>query len=230
MPPHLVGERLRALSVLACGGLVCMSAAAAVEGLPSPESERPPPIEMAVGGEAGLEELTGQLVLAGYERIERVEERGQIAVRGGILDIFGTTGREPIRVEFFGDVVEGIRGFSAFTQRTLYALEQATIFPATERRADLPDAGGDDAHHETLVASADIVWRPTEVRELWRDELGVDPEVRGAELDPPAERPAVRLRGAEAGARRARACRGRARAERAHPLGSPSRRVVSASR
>ena len=144
VPPHLVGERLRALSVLASGGLVCMSATAAAEGLP-PVEERPPPVDIAVGAARGLEALTEELVLAGYERVERVEERGQIAVRGGILDIHGTTGREPIRVEFFGDVVEGIRAFSAFTQRALYDLERATIFPAAERRADLPDAVGDES-------------------------------------------------------------------------------------
>ena len=135
-PPHLVGERLRALSVLDDGGLVCISAAAAAEGLP-PESERAVPVEIAVGQASGLEELAEALVLAGYERVERVEERGQIAVRGGILDVFGTTGREPIRVELFGDVVEGVRAFSPFTQRALRELERAVVFPASERQADL---------------------------------------------------------------------------------------------
>ena len=92
-----------------------------------------------MGQASGLEELAEALVLAGYERVERVEERGQIAVRGGILDVFGTTGREPIRVELFGDVVEGIRAFSPFTQRALRELESAVVFPASERRADLDD-------------------------------------------------------------------------------------------
>ena len=121
-PPHLIGERLRALSVLRDGGLVCVSAAAAAEGFP-PESERAAPVEIDVGGESGLDALAEELVLAGYERVERVDERGQIAVRGGILDIYGTTGREPIRVELFGDVVDSIRAFSPFTQRGLRELE-----------------------------------------------------------------------------------------------------------
>jgi transcription-repair coupling factor (superfamily II helicase) len=203
VPPHLVGERLRALSVLASGGLVCMSATAAAEGLP-PVEERAPPVDVAVGAARGLEALTEELVLGGYERVERVEERGQVAVRGGILDIYGTTGREPIRVEFFGDVVEGIRAFSAFTQRALYDLEQATIFPAAERRADLPDAVGDESVTGELAATTDLVWRPAEVRELWRDELGLDLEVSGAALDPlpsgqslafEAQRPALAARG-----------------------------------
>jgi transcription-repair coupling factor (superfamily II helicase) len=181
-PPHLVGERLRALSVLDAGGLVCISAAAAAEALP-PESERAVPVEIVVGQASGLEELAEALVVAGYERVERVEERGQIAVRGGILDVFGTTGREPIRVELFGDLVEGVRAFSPFTQRALRELERAVIFPAGERRADLAE-NEEPGETGALARQADLVWRPAGVREVWRDELGVDLELHGAELDP----------------------------------------------
>src|SRR6202011_4667440 len=85
-PPHLVGERARALDVLARGGLVCAAAAALAEGMPPPE-ERPQPIEVAPGQEPGIEVLAESFALAGYERSERVEERGQFAVRGGLVDI-----------------------------------------------------------------------------------------------------------------------------------------------
>src|SRR5437667_385741 len=79
--------------------------------------------------------------LAGYERVERAEERGQFAVRGGIVDVFPTTGREPVRIELFGDEVEAIRAFSPFTQRALHPLEQTAIYPAAERRLDLIEPG-----------------------------------------------------------------------------------------
>jgi transcription-repair coupling factor (superfamily II helicase) len=104
-PPHLVGERARALDVLARGGLVCASAAALAEPLP-PAEARPEPIELAAGAEPGVDGLAEELALAGYERVDRVEERGQFAVRGGIVDVFPTTGREPLRAEFFGDEIE----------------------------------------------------------------------------------------------------------------------------
>src|SRR6476660_3819758 len=55
-PPHLVGERARALHVLARGGLVCASARALAEGLP-PGAERPEPIELQAGLEPGVEGL-----------------------------------------------------------------------------------------------------------------------------------------------------------------------------
>jgi transcription-repair coupling factor (superfamily II helicase) len=106
-PAHLVGERARALDVLASGGFVAASARALAEGLP-PEDERPAPIRVAVGEEIGLDELVEQLALAGYERVDRVEERGQIAVRGGLVDVFPSTGREPLRIELFGDEIEQV--------------------------------------------------------------------------------------------------------------------------
>src|SRR6266540_4309037 len=66
-PPHLVGERARALDVLAAGGVVCASAAALAEGLP-PAVMRPEPIALAVAAEPSLDGLAEQLALAGYER------------------------------------------------------------------------------------------------------------------------------------------------------------------
>src|SRR5438093_6084184 len=78
-PPHLVGERSRALDVLASGGLVCASAAALAEGMPPPAA-RPGRLDLAVGEEPGIEAISEHLALAGYERADRVEERGQFAV------------------------------------------------------------------------------------------------------------------------------------------------------
>src|SRR3954463_5429454 len=81
-PPHLVGERARALDVLARGGLVCTSALALAEPMP-PVTARPEPIELRVGAESGVEALAESLALAGYARADRADDRGQFAVRGG---------------------------------------------------------------------------------------------------------------------------------------------------
>ena len=59
------------------------------------------------------------LVEAGYERTDQVEERGQFAIRGGILDVFPATEDRAARLELFGDEIESIRWFSTFTQRSL---------------------------------------------------------------------------------------------------------------
>jgi transcription-repair coupling factor (superfamily II helicase) len=179
-PPHLVGERARALDVLAAGGLVCASAVGFAEGVP-PVAARPEPIRVGVGDTPGVEGLAEGLALAGYERVEQAEERGRFAVRGGIVDVFPSTGREPVRIELFGDEVESIRAFSPFTQRTLHALEEAVVHPAAERRADaaepwLADEGDAVVPHDLVapLPPADVVWQVEEARDAVRDELGAD--------------------------------------------------------
>ncbi|HEV2711608.1 MAG TPA: transcription-repair coupling factor [Gaiellaceae bacterium] len=207
--PHLVGERARALDVLAAGGLVAASAASIAEGMP-PSSDRPEPIRLP----DDAEELTERLALAGYERVERAEERGQFAVRGGIVDVFPTTGREPLRIELFGDEIESIRAFSPFTQRTLHSVEEAVVYPATERRTDLVEPRLVDEDEPTPVPedlvppierTPDVVWQPDAVREVWDEEdLQAQPLEGAAELDPfpsgqpfsfEAQRPAIAARG-----------------------------------
>src|SRR5215208_3402546 len=177
-PPHLVGERARALDVLERGGLVVVSAAALAEGMPPPHT-RVAPIAVAPGEERGLEALVEELALAGYERIDRVEERGQFAVRGDLVDVFPTTGREPLRIEFFGDEIEQVRSFSPFTQRTLDVVGEAVVYAAAERRVDLdPILETDDAAPASapkdLVAPLDrppdLVWEPEDVRNVWEEE------------------------------------------------------------
>ena len=212
-PPHLVGERARALDVLAGGGLVCASAEALAEGLP-PAGQRPGTIRLRAGDEPGFEELAERLALAGYERVERVEERGQFAVRGGLIDVFPSTGRAPLRIELFGDEIEGIRAFSPFTQRALRPIDEATIYPAVERRLDLIEPALDEDRQPPvpddlvppLPGVPDLVWEPREVERVWTEELERDTlSFAGAtELEPlpagqpftfEAQRPAIAARG-----------------------------------
>ncbi len=218
-PPHLVGERARALDVLARGGLVCASATALAEGMPPPAA-RPAPLALVVGEEPGLDGVASALASAGYERVERVDQRGQFAVRGGIVDVFPATGREPLRVEFFGDEIEQVRAFSPFTQRTLHAVNEARVYPAAERRSDDveleahaweategPGAGspGADDLVPTLDRRPDFVWQPDEVRAVWEEEsltpvslegvTELDPFPRGQAFQFEAQRPAIAARG-----------------------------------
>jgi transcription-repair coupling factor (superfamily II helicase) len=158
-----------------------------------------------------------RLALAGYERVERAEERGQFAVRGGLVDVFPTTGREPLRVELFGDEIENVRAFSPFTQRALHPVADAVVYPAAERRADLAEPTLVDEDEElhvpeipddlvpVLERAPELVWQPDDVRRVWSEE-GLEPvDLAGAsELDPfpqaqpfsfEAQRPAIAARG-----------------------------------
>ncbi|MGH2940392.1 MAG: transcription-repair coupling factor [Solirubrobacterales bacterium] len=136
-PPHLVGLRIDALDALTRepDAIVVASAVALAEAVPD-ASLRPAGFEIAKGDEVDLGAVAEDLVAAGYERVEQVEERGQFAVRGGILDVYPATEERAVRVELFGDEVESMRWFSTFTQRSLGDAEVVELAPAAELDAD----------------------------------------------------------------------------------------------
>jgi transcription-repair coupling factor (superfamily II helicase) len=77
------------------------------------------PVRLRQDETADLDDLVTRLVGIGYARTELVEKRGDVAVRGGILDVFPPTEEHPLRIEFFGDTVEEIRFFRVADQRSL---------------------------------------------------------------------------------------------------------------
>ncbi|GAA3742234.1 transcription-repair coupling factor [Salinactinospora qingdaonensis] len=77
------------------------------------------PVRVRAGDEVELETVVSSLVDAGYARVDLVEKRGDVAVRGGILDVFPPTEEHPLRLEFWGDQVEEIRYFQVADQRSL---------------------------------------------------------------------------------------------------------------
>ncbi len=87
------------------------------------------PVSLEVGQSVDLEEVVTRLVEIGYARSELVEKRGDIAVRGGILDVFPPTEEHPLRVDFFGDEVEEIRYFKVADQRSLEVAETGLWAP-----------------------------------------------------------------------------------------------------
>ena len=103
-----------------------------------------PPLEFEVGKEYLLPELTLKLIELAYQRVDMVTRRGEFAVRGGILDIFPTDARHPVRLEFFGDELEQMREFAVADQRSLenrptklrlYAAREIIITPDVAQRA-----------------------------------------------------------------------------------------------
>ncbi len=181
--PHLVGERARGLGLLRAGGLVAISAAALVERVPPPD-RRSGALHVERGGDLPRDEAVAALVGAGYTRVERVGDRGELAVRGDILDVFPTTGAEPVRIELFGDEVERISRFSVFTQRSLAELERSDLQPAREARRAAADVE-EWTHSEDVPVPNDLVslapeliahgvlcaWQPERVLEAARDRL-----------------------------------------------------------
>ena len=87
------------------------------------------PVRIRVGDSIDLDSCVQRLVGLGYERVDLVERRGQVAVRGGILDVFSPTSEHPLRVELWGDVVEEVRSFAVTDQRSLGSQEQGLLAP-----------------------------------------------------------------------------------------------------
>jgi transcription-repair coupling factor (superfamily II helicase) len=136
-PPHLIGLRIDALDALGReqDAVVVASATALAEAVPD-AALRPAGFTIAMGEEIDLAGVARDLDGAGYERVGQVEERGQFAVRGGILDVFGATEERAVRIELFGDEVESMRWFSTFTQRSLGEAERVELAPAAELDAE----------------------------------------------------------------------------------------------
>jgi transcription-repair coupling factor (superfamily II helicase) len=136
-PPHLVGLRIDALDALGRerDPIVVAGATALAEAVPD-AALRPAGFAIEKGEEVDLDAVVRDLSAAGYERVEQVEERGQFAVRGGILDVFGATEERAVRIELFGDEVESMRWFSTFTQRSLGEAERVELAPAAELDAE----------------------------------------------------------------------------------------------
>ena len=163
-PPHLVGLRIGALDALTGGDgraasgeppVVVASAVALAEAVPD-ASLRPAGFVLHRGEEVDLADVSELLVEAGYERIEQVEERGQFAVRGGILDVFPATEERAARLELFGDEIESIRWFSTFTQRSLGEADVIELDPAAElalEHRELAETLADDDEERPDIAA-----------------------------------------------------------------------------
>ncbi len=161
-PPHLVGLRVAALDALLEWGspsprpaglpdgdarhpadrdrtdgapVVVVSAVALSEKVPDP-ALRPHSFKLRVGELLDLEECMAELVAAGYERVDQVEDRGQFAARGGLLDIYPATEDRAVRVDLFDIEIESLRWFSTFTQRSLGETQEVEIAPAAELAAE----------------------------------------------------------------------------------------------
>src|SRR5258708_26443718 len=90
------------------------------------------PVRLRAGDTCDPDELLTRLVEIGYTREDLVGRRGDIAVRGGIIDVFSPTDEHPVRIEFFGDTVEEIRYFKVADQRSLGEAPQLWAPPCRE--------------------------------------------------------------------------------------------------
>src|SRR5438309_2119693 len=145
--PQVAGARARAAHLLrgAAGPMVVAAPVlAAIQGLVPTLGDLEP---LVLQAETTLppDVLAERLVASGYSRVDVVEHRGEFAVRGGIVDLFPSTSRRPVRLDYFGDAIESLREFAPATQLSTSKVERVEVYPCRElvvtdevrRRADL---------------------------------------------------------------------------------------------
>ncbi len=139
------------------------------------------------GDEIDPEKLREQLVDQGYIPVRFVDQPGEFAIRGGILDVFPYSGEYPIRLEFFGDEIDSIREFDADSQRSISFLNQARIVPDL---SNLSDSGKDSLlsyfDDSTLLVLKDEVLISSTLEKLYtqaseRYQLEDNPELKNPE-------------------------------------------------
>jgi transcription-repair coupling factor (superfamily II helicase) len=132
--PETLAQRIEGLYHLGQtpNPIVVTTAEAAVQKAVAPAALRESVAYLVEGDEVDLPSLGARLLDWGYKRRPLVEDRGEFAVRGGLIDVFGTGFQDPVRLELLGDLLESIRSFDPRSQRRLADREDVLLLPATE--------------------------------------------------------------------------------------------------
>lgn len=136
---QITGERLRCISRIinhSSTGEGVLTVVTTMDGI----ADRLIPVErfkeavitLDYSSEIEPEKLAKKLVAMGFVRTGMVEDKGQFAIRGGIIDIFSYTDEAPVRIELWDTEVDSIRMFDVESQRSIERLQSYSIFPATE--------------------------------------------------------------------------------------------------
>ena len=161
--PGVAAERMATLTRLARNSkserplVVVTTANAAVQRTPPREAMERAAWSTKVGRVVDITELERHFAVNGYQRASTVSDRGECAIRGGVIDVFPPGAEEPVRLDLFGDTLESIRAFDPETQRSTKQLTEVELLPVSEilldaetvsrfrtRWLELFGAGGDD--------------------------------------------------------------------------------------
>jgi transcription-repair coupling factor (superfamily II helicase) len=168
--PEICSRRMATLAALAeglSGAFVVLSTLNAVtQRIPARDVVRASSFRAVVGDRVDEARLKGFLARMGFTPVSTVTEPGDYAIRGGIVDIFPPGPGGPVRLDFFGDVLDGARRFDPVTQRTVEKLTRVEFAPVSEvvldeaaitrfrqsYRAEFGAAGIDDPLYEAVSA------------------------------------------------------------------------------
>jgi len=131
---EITGQRLSALAALLAPEkkVVIAPIRAVVEPTMARDMFAGESLHLEVGQELDPDDLARRLVSLGFNRVGTVEEVGDFAVRGGLIDFFSPASELPVRAEFFGDIIDSLRHFDVRDQRTVERLDNIDLLPRRE--------------------------------------------------------------------------------------------------
>jgi len=133
--PDIVGERYEVLEKIITTKkphIILSSLQASLQKLIPPEAFNSLYFELKVGEAVPFDDLIEHFESMGYEKRPVAADKGEFAVRGGILDIFPVSSPDPYRIEFWDDKIESIRIYDPIGQKSIEKQQKITINPAKE--------------------------------------------------------------------------------------------------
>jgi transcription-repair coupling factor (superfamily II helicase) len=132
--PETSAERIGALATLAANGdsILVMSAKALVQPTAPPEAFEVEEGTLTRGDIRDRDRLIDSLIKLGYYRLPQAVDRGDMAVRGGIVDFYPPNSPYPIRLEFAGDEIESLRLYEPDSQLSIKEIDTIDLLPARE--------------------------------------------------------------------------------------------------
>jgi transcription-repair coupling factor (superfamily II helicase) len=138
----IAAERMSVLTRLARGwagekpALLVTTAAALLQRVPPRNAVTQAGYSATVGASVDVADLERYFAINGYQRASTVSEKGEFAVRGGVIDVYPPGANEPARLDLFGDTLESIRSFDRETQRSTRQLRCIDLLPVSETLLD----------------------------------------------------------------------------------------------
>lgn len=137
----VAAQRMATLSLLAAGlddkpRLLVTTAPALLQRLPPLKAVKRASYSAKVGNSVDIAEVEAYFAVNGYARASTVSDKGEFAIRGGVIDVYPPAADEPVRLDLFGDTLESIRAFDPETQRSTKQLKEVSLLPVSEALLD----------------------------------------------------------------------------------------------
>lgn len=147
--PDIVGERYKTLNSIRSSGqphIIISNLHACLQKLIPPSKFLSLYLSLKTGDLFSFEELIDKLQTMGYQRRSVAADKGEFAVRGGIIDVFPVSSPDPFRIDFWGDQVDSIRIYDPIGQKSIESVAQAEITPAQEM-----EMLGNESHLSSII-------------------------------------------------------------------------------